>query len=231
MFFHHQNGDKKMKRRMRWLLDYLVILSLNYFTLHVEELSVYFNFFLVFEISIFFNQWCEIIKQNTVLFMKRMINYEWSNIRAQSKVDWAMHSAAFTATWIQFPKLSQFLLKHINTILLRKAYNAFKASPSLFHHQICNRFIYVFITWPLHSYTILFFLFPYAWNIILFQSFIIGKGCLTLMETALYYVPLPFFSNFVQHFPTLLFLLPCFFGWMCHHATSNVSLYLMTILI
>ena len=89
--------------------------------------------------------------------MKRMINYEWSNIRAQSKVDWAMHSAAFTATWIQFPKLSQFLLKHINTILLRKAYNAFKASPSLFHHQICNRFIYVFITWPLHSYTILFF--------------------------------------------------------------------------
>ena len=32
----------------------------------------------------------------------------------------------------------------------------------------------------------------------------------------------PLSSNFVRPPPLLLFLLPCLFGWMCHHATSNL---------
>ena len=36
------------------------------------------------------------------------------------------------------------------------------------------------------------------------------------------------FSNFVQLPPlSPLFLLPCFFGWMCDHATSTVLFCLM----
>ena len=55
------------------------------------------------------------------------------------------------------PKVSQFLLKHIITILVRKACNALKASPSLFHHWIYNTIIYVFSIWPVHSSAILVF--------------------------------------------------------------------------
>ena len=35
----------------------------------------------------------------------------------------------------------------------------------------------------------------------------------------------PPFSNFVQLL-SLLFLLPCFFGWMWHHTTANVLFYI-----
>ena len=155
-----------MKRGM--LFDYLVIPYFIYFLLHAEELIFCFHSFLLIAILIFFNQWWQIIKQNAVLSTKksrckRVMMNEWlimsgliSSI-AGSKVYWSAHSTAFTATRIQFPKESQFLLKHIITILMRKAKYAFKASPSLFHHWICNTFIHSLLSLSSDRYKALLF--------------------------------------------------------------------------
>ena len=71
-FIHHQNDDKKMRHRMRWLFNYLVNFYFIYFLLHVEELSFCFQFF-TFNCNFdFFYQWWQIIKRNVVLFTKKV---------------------------------------------------------------------------------------------------------------------------------------------------------------
>ena len=86
-----------------------------------------------------------------------IINYEWPNLSTCSKVYWLVHSAAFTATRIQFIKVSQFFLKRIIKILTRKINYAFNAGASLFLHWVYSTFISVFITWLVHSPAILVF--------------------------------------------------------------------------
>ena len=87
--------------------------------------SVFLYFFLLIAIL---NQWLQIIKRNTVLFTKKsqcrqVMVKKWLIVSGlilalapKSKSPKLVHSAAFTATRIQFPKESQFLLKRIITI-------------------------------------------------------------------------------------------------------------------
>ena len=63
---------QKMKCGMQWLFDYLMNFYFIYFLLHVVELRVCFHFFPFNSNFDFFYQWWQIIKQNTVLFTKKL---------------------------------------------------------------------------------------------------------------------------------------------------------------
>ena len=135
-----------------WLFSDLIFHLFSFACWRIEFLDSFF--FLLIAILSFFNQWWQIITgiiyEKVVMWAcdcERMVNYEWPNLSTNSKVYWSVHSAAFKATWIKLLKLSQFLLKHIVTILVRKTDYAFKAGLSLFHHWIYSTFNSVFITW------------------------------------------------------------------------------------
>ena len=51
----------------------------------------------------------------------------------------------------------------------------------------------------------------------------VGRGFLLPILSREPYIVCPYVSQIL----CMLFVLPCFLGWMCHHAKSNVLFYLM----